>query len=148
MTTTTGSTLHTGPGAARPPDVGDVMHAPVVSVDATDTLWTAMDVMLTRGLRHLVVTRKGTALGILSDRDLAAVWATDPIGLKNRRAAEVLASAEPFVTADTDVVTAATRMRGLAGDALVVVDAAGAPLGVVTDHDLLGVLAELLRPAC
>ncbi|HSA48765.1 MAG TPA: CBS domain-containing protein [Yinghuangia sp.] len=147
MTNTTRAALHMGPGSARPPDVGDVMHAPVVAVDATDTLWTAMDVMLTRGLRHLVVTRDGVALGILSDRDLAAVWAMDPIGLKNRRAADVLVTGEPFVPADTDVITAATRMRGLGGDALVVVDTDGAPLGVVTDHDLLGVLAALLRPA-
>lgn len=128
------------------PRVSDVMHGPVVAVDTSDNLWTAMDVMLTRGLRHLVVTRDGRAHGILSDRDLAATWAMDPIGLKNRHAGNTAAPADRmFLAPDTDVVTAAVRMRELGVDALVVVASTGAPLGVVTDHDLLGVLAVLIR---
>jgi signal-transduction protein with cAMP-binding, CBS, and nucleotidyltransferase domain len=128
------------------PRVSDVMHGPVVAVDTSDNLWTAMDVMLTRGLRHLVVTRGGRAHGILSDRDLAATWAMDPIGLKNRQAGRTAAPAEQvFLSPDTDVVAAAVRMRELGVDALVVVASTGAPLGVVTDHDLLGVLAVLIR---
>jgi signal-transduction protein with cAMP-binding, CBS, and nucleotidyltransferase domain len=147
MSTTAATALRTPSASARFPEVEAVMHSPVVTVDATDTLWTAMDVMLTRGLRHLVVVRDGAALGILSDRDLAAAWATDPLGLKNRRAAEALVPRALTASPDTDVVTAAARMRSLGVDALVVVDPADVPLGVVTDHDLLGVLATLLRPA-
>lgn len=127
------------------PTVATVMTEPVVAVDVQDSLWTAMDVMLTRGLRHLVVTRQGIARGILSDRDLAAVWATDPLGLKNRRAEHALGPGQSFIGPDIDVITAALRMRQLGVDALVVVESTLVPLGVVTDHDLLGVLIALLR---
>ncbi len=127
------------------PTVASVMTGPAVAVDVQDSLWTAMDIMLTRGLRHLVVTRQGIARGVLSDRDLAAVWATDPLGLKNRRAEHALGPAQSFIGPDIDVVTAATRMRRLGVDALVVVESTLVPLGVVTDHDLLGVLTALLR---
>jgi signal-transduction protein with cAMP-binding, CBS, and nucleotidyltransferase domain len=126
------------------PEVAAVMHGPVVAVDVEDNLWTAMDIMLTRGLRHLVVTRADRAHGILSDRDLAATWAMDPIGLKNRKAAHTADRGQVFIPPDTDVVAAAAHMRSLGADALVVVSASGAPLGVVTDHDLLGVLVTLI----
>ncbi|NUU20663.1 MAG: CBS domain-containing protein [Streptomycetaceae bacterium] len=130
--------------ATAVPTVGSVMHGPVVCIDAEDTLWTAMDVMMSRSLRHLVVTRGGAAVGVLVDRDLAAVWAMDPLGLKRRRAGEALGREHAFMPPETDVVTAATRMRELGVDALVVVDEAERPLGIVTDHDLLGVLAGML----
>lgn len=127
------------------PVVASVMSAPAVAVDVQDSLWTAMDVMITRNLRHLVVTRRGTACGVVSDRELAAVWAMDPLGLKGRRAEHTIGPDRAFISPDTDVVTAAARMRHLGVDALVVVEPTLAPLGVVTDHDLLGVLASLLR---
>lgn len=127
-----------------PPTVGSVMHSPVVSVAADDSLWTAVDMMLSRGLRHLVVVQGETAQGVLVDRELAAVWAMNPLGLKSRNAADSLAPVQTFIGPEADVVTAALRMRALAADALVVVDEEQRPLGIVTDHDLLGVLAGLL----
>ncbi|HSA52151.1 MAG TPA: CBS domain-containing protein [Yinghuangia sp.] len=120
------------------------MHGPVVSVQADDSLWSAMDVMLSRGLRHLAVVRGDTAVGVLADRELAAVWAMEPLGLKHRHASEVVVAAPSFVGPDVDVVTAAVRMRSQGVDALVVVDDQDRPIGMVTDHDLLGVLAGML----
>lgn len=126
------------------PTVGAVMHSPIVAIGADDSLWTAVDTMLGKGLRHLVVVRGEVALGVIVDRDLAAVWAMNPLGLKHGRAADVLTSVPTFVSPDSDVVAAALRMRSLGLDALVVVDEDDRPLGIVTDHDLLGVLAGLL----
>jgi CBS domain-containing protein len=120
------------------------MHSPVVSVAADDSLWTAVDAMLGRGLRHLVVVRGETAEGVLADRELAAVWAMNPLGLKHRRAGDSLAPVQTFIGPEVDVVTAALRMHALGVDALVIVDDKQRPLGIVTDHDLLGVLAGLL----
>lgn len=128
----------------KPPTVGSVMHGPVVAVAADDSLWTAVDTMLGRGLRHLVVVQGEIAQGVLADRELAAVWAMNPLGLKNRKAGDSLSPVESFVRPEADVVTAALRMRALAADALVVVDEEQRPIGIVTDHDLLGVLAGLL----
>ncbi|MCF2528932.1 CBS domain-containing protein [Yinghuangia soli] len=144
MNATTAPQQPVPPAADEVPDVASVM-SPVVAVDVQDSLWTAMDVMLTHGLRNLVVTHQGIARGVLSDRDLAAAWAKDPLGLKHRRAEHALAPAQSFIGPDIDVVTAAARMRQLGVCALVVVESTLVPLGVVTDRDLLDALTALLR---
>ncbi|NUU22018.1 MAG: CBS domain-containing protein [Streptomycetaceae bacterium] len=130
--------------STSPPTVGAVMHGPVVSVGLDDTLWTALDTMFSRGLRHLVVVRGEAAVGVLVDRDLAAVWSMNPLGLKQRHAGEALGPRQAFTPPDTDVVSAALRMQELGVDALVVVDPDDRPLGIVTDHDLLGVLGRMI----
>lgn len=129
------------------PAVGSVMHGPVVSVDADDMLWDAMDLMLNRGLRHLVVVKADEVRGMLVDRELAAVWAMNPLGLKHTRVGDILGPVSRSVSPDVDVLTAVNRMRAAGIDALVVVDSAKRPLGVVTDHDMLGILAALLGGA-
>jgi CBS domain-containing protein len=116
------------------------MHGPVVAVAAHDTLWQAMDHMLTVRLRHVAVVEEGRAVGLLSDRDLASVWALDPLGLKHHTARDLVGSEPPFVTPDIDVIGASRRLLEAGIDALLVVDAAGRAVGVLTDHDLLGVL--------
>jgi CBS domain-containing protein len=143
MTDTTQATATT----ARIPTVREVMHGPVVSVTTEDTLWAAMDKMIVTQLHHVGVVDGGRALGLISDRDLAAVWALDPLGLKQHTAGHALAGIETtFVTPDTDVVTAGEELLKHRRDALLVVEADGTALGVLTDRDLLVVLLGLHRP--
>ncbi|MET7301767.1 CBS domain-containing protein [Embleya sp. NPDC005575] len=131
----------------RIPTVREVMHGPVVSVRTEDTLWAAMDKMIVTHLHHVGVVDGGRALGLISDRDLAAVWTLDPLGLKQHTAGRALAGTETtFVTPDTDVVTAGEQLLEHRRDALLVVDADGTALGVLTDRDLLTVLLGLHRP--
>ncbi|WP_439681287.1 CBS domain-containing protein [Embleya sp. MST-111070] len=145
MTETTRTTTDTGPGI---PTVREVMHGPVVSVTTQDTLWAAMDTMIVSHLHHVgVVDDDGRAFGLISDRDLAAVWTLDPLGLKQHTAAHAIAGTETsFVSPDTDVVTAGEELLRHRRDALLVVDAGGTALGVLTDRDLLTVLLGLHRP--
>ncbi|MET7298526.1 CBS domain-containing protein [Embleya sp. NPDC005575] len=121
------------------------MHGPVVAVAAHDTLWQAMDRMLTAHLRHVAVTEGGRAVGLLGDRDLASVWALDPLGLKHRTARDVIGPEPPFVDPDIDVIGASRRLLEAGIDALLVVDATDRAVGVLTDHDLLGVLVDLYQ---
>ncbi|MFF7250202.1 CBS domain-containing protein [Embleya sp. NPDC008237] len=119
------------------------MHGPVVAVAAHDTSWQAMERMLTAHLRHVAVVEEGHAVGLLSDRDLASVWARDPLGLKHRTARDALGPDSPFVAPDVDVIDASRRLLEAGIDALLVVDATDRAVGVLTDHDLLGVLVDL-----
>ncbi|MFI6985950.1 CBS domain-containing protein [Embleya sp. NPDC050154] len=121
------------------------MHGPVVGVAAHDTLWQAMDRMLTAHLRHVAVVEDGRALGLLSDRDLASVWALDPLGLKHRIARDVLGVDPPFIAPDLDVISASRRLLEAGIDALLVVDATDRAIGVLTDHDLLAVMVDLYQ---
>lgn len=144
MTETTQSIPETSP---RIPTVREVMHGPVVSVAAEDTLWAVMDNMITTRLHHVGVVDGDRALGLISDRDLAAVWTLDPLGLKQHTAGRVVAdTATTFVSPDTDVVTAGEQLLRHRRDALLVVEAGGAALGILTDRDLLTVLLGLHRP--
>lgn len=129
------------------PVLGTVMHRPVLCVAAEDTLWDAMDLMLRSGLRHLVVVHGDTAFGVLMDREMAAVWAMNPLGLKHTTVGELVSSHEQFLDPDTDVLAVARRMCASGVDAVVAVDGERRPLGIVTGHDLLGVLADLLAAA-
>jgi CBS domain-containing protein len=144
MTETTQATADTGP---RNPTVREVMHAPVISVNIEDTLWAVMDKMIATHLHHVAVVDGDRALGLISDRDLAAVWALDPLGLKQHTAGHALAGTETtFVAPGTDVFAAGEQLLKHRRDALLVADVDGAALGVVTDRDLLTVLLRLRRP--
>ncbi|WP_331767930.1 CBS domain-containing protein [Embleya sp. NBC_00896] len=144
MTDTTRDTTKTSP---RIPTVRKVMHGPVVSVTTQDTLWAAMDKMIATHLHHVAVVDGARALGLISDRDLAAVWALDPLGLKQHTAGHALAGTETtFVAPDTDVIAAGEELLKHRRDALLVVDADGTAIGVLTDRDLLTVLLGLHRP--
>ncbi|WP_406289453.1 CBS domain-containing protein [Embleya sp. NBC_00896] len=129
----------------RIPLVREVMHAPIVAVTVDDTLWTAMDAMFAANLHHLAVVDGGRAVGLISDRDLAALWALDPLGLKRRTAGRIAGPERPFVASDADALDAGEHMLRHAMDAVLVVDAEQRPVGVLTDHDLLGVFVNLHR---
>ncbi|MGC0418125.1 HPP family protein [Embleya sp. AB8] len=144
MTETTRTTTEP---TRRIPTVREVMSGPVISVTTEDTLWTAMDRMAVAQLHHVGVLDGTRALGLISDRDLVAVWALDPLGLKQHTAGYALVGTETtFVAPDTDVVTAGEQLLGHRRDALLVVDADGGAIGILTDRDLLTILLELHRP--
>ncbi|WP_331773389.1 CBS domain-containing protein (plasmid) [Embleya sp. NBC_00888] len=121
------------------------MHSPVVSVGREETLWAAMSLMLTTNLHHLAVVDAGGAFGLINDRDLAAVWATNPLGLKNLTVEHVLGDVRAVVVPTTDVVMAGEVMLRQAVDAVLVIDESGSAVGVLTDHDLLNVFVGLHR---
>jgi CBS domain-containing protein len=92
------------------------MGGPAVTVSVGAMLDEALLKMVRAGLRHLaVVDGGGHCLGVLSDRAIAAAWATD--------------------------YTA--RLMGASGvDAVAVVDDQGRPVGLVTGSDLVRLLAR------
>ncbi len=127
--------------AMRP--VRRVMTSPVVCVAAAATLADALRVMAGGGLRHLaVVDGDGRCLGILSDRAVTAIWAADPGALSHRSAADTLGPVPAVVAATATVRQAARRMVEAGGDAVAVVDADAAVLGIVTGGDLIRLLAR------
>lgn len=117
----------------------DVMTANVRTITPTDSADDAWNLMRLHGIHHLVVTRNGRAVGILSDRDTGsrrgtAVRATKTVG-------ELMTA--PAVTAAPTMTIrqAANVMRGRSIGCLVVVDS-GRPVGIVTVSDLLEVVGR------
>lgn len=93
--------------------VEDIMSRDVTTVEPTENLSVAYDLMIEKNVRHLpVVDKKGNLLGILSDRDLIREGllaertpSSNPRdALRNRRVSEVMSS-NPETVSPSDVLT-------------------------------------------
>ncbi|WP_297853095.1 CBS and ACT domain-containing protein [Meiothermus sp.] len=125
--------------------VKDVMHSPVLTVDASVTLEAAYHIMLQRNIRHIPVTREGRLVGMITDRDIRL--ATSPFAPGGARPTETPVEqvmSQPVFTGETlDPVEEAARvMRERKIGALPILE--GHELvGIVTGIDLLDALLRL-----
>lgn len=120
------------------PTLRDVMTAPVFTLTAGQTASDAWALMRAEEVRHAVVLRGRTVIGILSDRDLGG-----PSGGAVRRGKTVadLMHDEPRVaSADTSIVDAAVLVADGHVGCLPVLDG-NKLVGIVTRGDLLRLLA-------
>jgi len=123
--------------------IAEVMSKPAVTIPVDATLDEALTKMVRTGLRHLaVVDAGGHCIGMVSDRAIAAAWATDYAVLSHRTVASVL-DPDPAMVGLRDTVADAARLMGAGGfDAVAVVDDHGDPVGMVTGSDLIWLLAR------
>lgn len=124
--------------------VHDLMTAPAVAVLDTDTVWTAMERFVVAGTWHLVVvTDDGRCAGVLSAHHVAAVWPMDAIGQRHYLVRDLLDPLQeaPAVLVSTTAADAARVMVRLETDALMVIDADGAVVGIITGGDLVRLVA-------
>jgi CBS domain-containing protein len=127
--------------ARRP--IAEVMSKPPVTIAADAILDDALIKMISSGLRHLaVIDEDGRCVGVLSDRTIASVWASDYNALSYRTVAMCLDTRSALVAEHSAVVDAARLMHDTATDGVAVVDAAGRPIGIVTGSDLVSLLAK------
>ena len=123
----------------------DVMTDRVYKVSPETNAEIAWNIMSMRRIHHLVVTRAGRIVGLLSDRDFGRI--------KTRRARELYRVADlmtlKVVTASpaTPIRRAADIMRRRAIGCLVVVNEGGHIVGIVTAADLLNLLDRGLNRA-
>ena len=124
--------------------VRDVMHYPVITVEAGVSLQEANDLMWEHGIRHLPVLENGRLVGILTDRDLRmATSELSPMPYSPQARVEEVMTA-PVLTADPlDPVEEAARvMRDRKVGCLPVVE--GRELvGIITGIDLLDALVVM-----
>ena len=114
----------------------DVMSAPALTVAPAATLWDAWRLMMTTGLRHLVVAESGHVVGVLDDRAVFAQWPMGPLALRRNRVMDVMARRTRCVSGDAELRDVALVMVEDAVDAVPVIDDDGAVLGIVTATDI------------
>ncbi len=125
--------------------IKDVMHSPVLTVEASVTLEAAYHIMLQRNIRHIPVMREGRLVGMITDRDIRL--ATSPFAAGGAQPIDTPVGqvmAHPVVTGDPlDPVEEAARvMRERKIGALPILE--GPELvGIVTGIDLLDALLRL-----
>lgn len=112
----------------------DVMTTDVATIQDTDLLVAANELMWRKQIHHLVVVRDGAVVGVLSDTDLGGSEATDiPKGVLVK---DVMSTDPVTALPTTTVRDAMNLMTGRAIRCLPLLDDANNLVGIVTSTDL------------
>lgn len=128
------------------------MSQPVITIDANDSMQTAMKLMKTHGIRMLPVLKNGKLKGIVTDRDLKRTSASDATSLEvhellyliSTLKVEKIMTPEPitipfdFTVEETAEVLLKNKISGVP-----VLDEKGSLAGIITQTDLLRVIISL-----
>ncbi len=117
---------------------------PVTASEAmtVDELRALMD---RHGIRHLPVLRGGTAVGVVSDRDVRVVLGLD-VAAKHQVCASDIMAVDPLtVAASTPLDRVAYAMSDQKVGSVIVTDDDGQFYGIFTASDALNALVEIAR---
>lgn len=135
---------------------GELMSSPIDTIDINASASEASRVMRTKVIRRLMVTERGKPVGVISVSDLIAGLAESD-SLDRETVADVMSDAILVCRAKTPVSAVARAMTNTGWRSVLVVDANGKPLGVVSGLDLLEfcelddcgdrIVSEVMHPA-
>ena len=114
----------------------DLMTQPVDSVEANTPLAEAVNLLMEKGVSRLLVTDNEKPVGIISLSDFVASIASE-ITSNRETVGDVMSDAILVCRGKTPVASAARAMTSSGWRSVLVVDAKGKILGVVSGHDLL-----------
>lgn len=118
-------------------DVREIMTAPVLTLEAEDTLNGAAKLMRDHAVGCIpIVDEAGKLAGILTDRDIAMGAHVVGEALWRLRIADHMKSPVYTCRADDSIEVAARTMRTHRVRRLPVIDAAGRPIGMISLDDL------------
>jgi CBS domain-containing protein len=123
-------------GVMRKLTAADLMSQPINSVEANIPLTDAVDLLMDKGVSRLLVTDKGNPVGLISLSDFIASIAAE-IKTKRSTVGDVMSDAILVCRGKTPITSAARAMTSSGWRSVLVVDAKGKILGVVSGHDLL-----------
>ncbi len=122
--------------AMRNLTASDLMTHPVDSVEANIPLAEAVNLIMEKDVSRLLVTDSGKPVGIISLSDFISSIASE-IKSKRDTVSDVMSDAILVCRGKTPVASAARAMTSAGWRSVLVVDAKGKILGVVSGHDLL-----------
>ncbi|MBU1670542.1 MAG: CBS domain-containing protein [Actinobacteria bacterium] len=132
--------------------VRELMSTQVVTVQKSDPIRTAWELVQLRGLRRFPVMDGDRLVGIITDRDLRNATASSVVLTEKKYhdflldtvKVETVMSADPTCASpDDDVREAARRILELKVGGLPVVEG-GKLVGIITETDLINALVEVL----
>ncbi len=130
--------------AMRNLTAADLMTQPVDSIEANIPLSQAVDQFIEKRISRFLVTDNGKPVGIISLSDFVASIASE-IKTKRDTVGDVMSDAILVCRGKTPVASAARAMTSSGWRSVLVVDAKGKILGVVSGHDLLRFVNEDAR---
>jgi len=125
---------------AIPSIVADIMSSPVVTVDIQTTAKDAANIMVQNRIGSIIVTEKGRAIGIVTERDmLESVLALgkDPITVRTR---DIMSSPLVSINKEAPILEAIRKMRRHNIRRLLIMEDDHL-VGLVTEKDILKAVA-------
>jgi CBS domain-containing protein len=123
--------------AMRTMTARQLMSAPPAAIDAGQPIAAAVRRMREGRIHRLLVTEAERAVGVLSVSDWAAHLGTTPLG--RRTVAEAMSRGLVICRPETPLAAAARAMTERRSRSLVVMEASGRMVGLITGYDLLSV---------
>jgi acetoin utilization protein AcuB len=127
------------------PQIDRYMTREPYSVTSTETLARARSLMASHGIRHLPVIDGERLVGMISDRDLAAIESVPGVDLAHVEIARVM-SPPLQVWGETPLDEVGELMTNRRADCVVVQGGHGVA-GIFTTADAIAALTDLLRRA-
>lgn len=127
--------------AMRKLTANDLMSFPVDTIDANMNLKKAAQKLIDEDVNRLLVTDNGTPVGVISISDFVSSLAKEG---KSRRetVADVMSDAIMVCRGKTPIISAARSMTDAGWRSVLVVDAKGKHLGVVSGKDLVNFVVK------
>lgn len=125
-----------GLAAMRNMTASELMSSPIDTVEAESSLKAAADILVARDINRLLVTEKGIPVGVISLSDFVSSIARKEPPLRET-VADVMSDAILVCRNKTPLISAARTMTQAGWRSVLVVDAKGKPVGVVSGKDLL-----------
>jgi CBS domain-containing protein len=122
--------------------VADVMTKSVMAVELNTNAKECAKAMAKRGVSCAVIIHSGSAVGIVTERDLVSKVLAESIDAKNVLVRDIMSTPLITVGPDATLTNAAELMAQYRIRRLVVIDASGSLAGLVTTGDIARALAE------
>jgi len=121
--------------------IGALMTSPILTIPGNLSIFEAYNLMLTNSIRHhVVVNASGYLLGVMSQSDLI-----NHLGLEYfvelRKVEQVMSSRVATIAPHLSLDVALAQMAG-PGISCVVVTEGGKPLGIITERDIVRLVAK------
>lgn len=118
--------------------VSQAMSRPVLTIDVTETLWDAWQLLSVSGLRHLAVVDDSRCLGVISDRMILTDIPVSEDRMRARGVGELLSRAPLRSVRDSSPLADVARMMARhSAEAVPVLDDFDRLVGIVTGSDLV-----------
>jgi CBS domain-containing protein len=114
----------------------DLMSSPIDTIEASSSLRAAALMLIEKDINRLLVTEKGVPAGVISTSDFVSSIAREEKALRET-VADVMSDAILVCRDKTPLTSAARTMTQAGWRSVLVVDAKGQQLGVVSGKDLL-----------
>ena len=135
--------------------VRNLMHTNLVTLEVSDTLNIAEDIMRMRRIRHLpVVNADKHIVGMVTQRDLFKASISSVFGFSREKeqkwrgtikVKDVMTQEVTTVSPETGLVEAVEKLLTAKFSSLPVVDETGVLIGLLTETDCLGCFHDLLK---